>query len=118
MPDLSKFRLDSVFDTARDWGDSSDVWRSRIGLADLPLSLSAGARRPRSRPEHDHISAGQKRHRRDEKGDNGSGCRSGWVDDVEEMHKHCVSTGLTDYWVIREKTEYQVRGVHDRMFGI
>src|SRR5580704_14716016 len=84
-------------------GNASHVWRGWIGYGNLHLSLSGRAGRPRPRRQHHYVSAGRRR-----EGDKGV-WMSVWVDDVDEMHKHCVDAGLeitfppTDMpWNVRE----------------
>ena len=69
----------------------------------MHLSLSGGAGRPRTRHEHHTFQQDG-----DEEGDKGV-WMSVWVEDVDEMHKHCVAAGLevtfppTDMpWNVRE----------------
>jgi len=50
--------------------------------------LSGGARRSWPRREHHDV-----QREGDEEGDKGV-WMSVWVDDVDEMHKHCVAVGL------------------------
>jgi len=64
-------------------GNASDVWRGWIGLRKLASFFGQGPREAAAARQHHHVFSRRRR----------EGTRaywmSVWVDDVDEMHKHC-----------------------------